>query len=81
MQTTRMILLVTAQGIEVDIALALPGYEDSLFEQAREYEFESGKVVRLCSPEDLIVHKALAGRPQDLIDIQGIVDRQGNKQT
>jgi hypothetical protein len=33
--------------------------------------------VRLCSPEDLIIHKALAGRPQDVLDIEGVVARQG----
>jgi hypothetical protein len=33
--------------------------------------------VRLCSPEDLIIHKALAGRAQDVLDIEGIVARHG----
>lgn len=27
--------------------------------------------------EDLIIHKAVAGRPQDLYDIEGVVYRQG----
>jgi predicted nucleotidyltransferase len=33
-------------------------------------------VIRLCSAEDLIIHKAIAGRPQDIRDIEGIVYRQ-----
>lgn len=78
-QTTRMILLMSRQGIEVDIALALPGYEEQLFARAVEYEFETTHTIQLCSSEDLIIHKALAGRPQDIVDIEGIVARQGDK--
>lgn len=78
-QTTRMVLITASNGVEVDISLALPGYEDQLFARAVDYEFESGKTVRLCSAEDLIIHKAVAGRPQDVTDIQGVIDRQGEK--
>ena len=78
-QSTRMVLITAGNGVEVDISLSLPGYEDSLFARAVEYEIESGKIIRLCSAEDLIIHKAVAGRPQDIIDIQGVVDRQGDK--
>jgi hypothetical protein len=28
------------------------------------------KSIRICSAEDLIIHKAVAGRPQDVADIQ-----------
>ena len=66
-------------GVDVDISLAVPGYEDDLFERAIDFELEPGKKLRLCSAEDLIIHKAVAGRPQDLIDIQGVVYRQGKK--
>ena len=41
------------------------------------WELEPDKIVRFCSAEDLIVHKAVAGRPQDLRDIEGIIYRQG----
>lgn len=76
---TRMVLITASNGVEVDISLALPGYEDQLFARAVDYEIEPGKVIRLCSAEDLIIHKAVAGRPQDISDIQGVVDRQGEK--
>ena len=33
--------------------------------------------MRLCSAEDLIIHKALAGRPHDVLDLEGVVARQG----
>ncbi len=43
------------------------------------YDLGHGREVRLCSAEDLLIHKALADRPQDLSDIEGIVARQGAK--
>ena len=76
---TRMVLITASNGVEVDISLALPGYEDQLFARAVDYEIEPGKTIRLCSAEDLIIHKAVAGRPQDISDIQGVVYRQGEK--
>jgi hypothetical protein len=76
---TRMVLITASNGVEVDISLALPGYEDQLFARAVAYEIEPGKTIRLCSAEDLIIHKAVAGRPQDISDIQGVVYRQGDK--
>ncbi|MCB0003438.1 MAG: hypothetical protein KDI12_17120 [Anaerolineae bacterium] len=30
----------------------------------------------MCSAEDLIIHKAIAGRPQDIRDIEGVIYRQ-----
>lgn len=62
-------------GLAVDISLALPGYEEALFARALDYALRPGQTIRLCSAEDLVIHKAVAGRPQDLIDIQGVVDR------
>ena len=76
-QRTRMILVRTGDNVDVDISLALPGYEDELFRRAIDLEIEPGKTVRLCSAEDLIIHKAVAGRPQDIADIEGVVSRQG----
>jgi hypothetical protein len=76
---TRMILVTASNGVDVDISLGLPGYEDEMFKRAIDYEIEAGKSIRLCSAEDLIIHKAVAGRPQDVSDIQGIVYRQGKK--
>lgn len=64
-------------GSEADISLGLPGYEEQVMARATAYDLDEGRQVRLCSAEDLIIHKALAGRPQDVLDIEGIVARQG----
>lgn len=76
---TRMVLVQATNGCDVDISLGLPGYEDQVFRRAVDYEIEPGKVVRLCSAEDLIIHKAVAGRPQDVRDIESVIYRQGNR--
>lgn len=73
----RVILIRASNGCPVDISMGLPGYEDQVMERAVEVELEPGKAVRFCSAEDLIIHKAIAGRPQDVRDVEGIVYRQG----
>lgn len=73
---SRVVLVRASNGCPVDLSLALPGYEEEVMRRAVDYELEPGKVVRLCSAEDLIIHKAVAGRPQDLRDIEGVVYRQ-----
>jgi len=39
-------------------------------------EMEPGARVKICRPEDLIVMKAFADRPQDWLDVKGILIRQ-----
>jgi predicted nucleotidyltransferase len=76
---TRMLLIAAPNGIFVDISLALPGYEDDVFKRAIVYTLEANKTIQLCSAEDLIIHKAVAGRPQDITDMEGIILRQKRK--
>ncbi len=64
-------------GSEADISLGLPGYEEHAIARAVPYDLGDSREVRLCSAEDLVIHKALAGRPQDVLDIEGVVARQG----
>ncbi len=64
-------------GSEADLSLGLPGYEEAVIARAIAYDLGEGREVRLCSAEDLIIHKALAGRPQDVADVEGVVARQG----
>ena len=73
----RVVLVRASNGYPLDIALGLPGYEDELMNRTVMYELEPGKAIRICSAEDLIIHKAVAGRAQDVRDIEGIVFRQG----
>lgn len=62
----------------VDLSLALPGFEEEAIARAVDYEVGPGRAVRLCTAGDLVVYKCVAGRPQDLLDVEGIVARQGD---
>ena len=57
------------EGYEIDISLGIPGYEEIVIERAVDCKLYKNYVVRICSAEDLIIHKAVAGRPQDLTDL------------
>lgn len=73
----RVCLVRSMDACEIDISLGIPGYEEEVMERAIEYDIGGGHMVRICSAEDLIVHKAVAGRPQDCADIEGIILRRG----
>jgi hypothetical protein len=71
-------ILLNVGNVDVDVAIALRSYEEFLFKRSKSYEVEPSRELIICSAEDLIIHKALAGRPQDLADIQSIIYRQGD---
>ena len=75
----RVCLVKSNEGYEIDISLGIPGYEEEVVRKAIDYDLGSGHTVRICSAEDLIIHKAVAGRPQDLADIESIIIRQRKK--
>lgn len=71
----RVLLLRTAAGIPVDVALGALPFEERCVARSSGWEIAPGSVLRTCSAEDLIVLKAFAGRPQDWIDIESVVIR------
>jgi len=75
----RVLLVKSKRGCDVDISFGLPGYEEEVIRRAVDYEIEEGKRVKVCCAEDLIIHKAISGRPQDWGDIEGIMIRQGER--
>ena len=71
-QKNRVVLLTHPDsGIHVDIVLGLLPFEIEAVERAQEYDLGTLRV-RLPSPEDLVILKALAHRPKDMIDIKAI---------
>lgn len=72
----RVLLLKSADGIGIDIALGGLPFEEEAVERASIYEFLPGLHLRTCSAEDLIVMKAFADRGQDWVDIEGVLVRQ-----
>lgn len=72
----RTLLLVSAEGIPMDIGLAAVPFEGDVIARSSEFNFLPEVRLRTCSAEDLIVLKAFANRGQDRIDIAGVIRRQ-----
>jgi len=70
-----LIISVQVGEIIVDFLLSTPGYEEHLVKRAIRYKFEDLSLW-ICTEEDLIIQKAIAGRSKDWQDIEGIVIEQ-----
>lgn len=62
-----------ASGIDLDITFGALPFEQSAVRNASNLDI-GGISVRLPRVEDLLVMKAVAGRPKDLDDIRGLLD-------
>ena len=72
----RVLLLRTPDGFGIDVALGAMPFEASAIARSSNAELVPGAILRTCSAEDLIVHKAFAARPQDWVDIEGVILKQ-----
>lgn len=72
----RVLLLRTASGVSLDIALGALPFEQNAVERSSNWALPANRSLRTCSAEDLIVHKSFASRPQDWIDVESIIIRQ-----
>lgn len=71
---TRVLLLRhTESGIDIDVILSGLPFEADAVSRATIHDL-SGVRVRLPQVEDLLIMKAIAHRPQDLRDIEGLLD-------
>ena len=61
-------------GINLDLSLGMLPFEEEAIQRSISYRL-GGLTVRLPTPEDLIIFKAVAHRPKDLQDIQAIIER------
>ncbi len=75
----RVLLLKSASGVGLDVALGGLPFESAVIDRSRKRDFPGGASLRVCSPEDLIVLKAFASRPRDWLDIEGVITRQRGK--
>ena len=74
-----MLLVETAPGIPLDIALGGLPYEARVVERSTPFAVEPAVTLMTCSAEDLVVLKAFAGRAQDWLDVEGVLVRQGTR--
>jgi predicted nucleotidyltransferase len=64
-------------SIRIDLILSFSPYERQALE--RVHRVGIGKAtVRFAAPEDVIVHKIIAGRPRDLEDVRSILTKRTN---
>jgi predicted nucleotidyltransferase len=59
-------------GIRVDFVFSFSPYEHQALARAKRIELQ-GTLVTFVALEDLIIHKASAGRPRDIEDIKAIL--------
>ncbi len=69
----RVLLLQASNGIPLDIALGAMPFEVRSVERATAWQVANDASLITVCPEDLIVHKAFAGRPRDWLDIEGVL--------
>lgn len=73
----RTLLLVSNQGIPLDISLAALPFEERIIERSSIFNVDVHTNLLTCSAEDLIIQKTFAGRDKDWMDVDGIIARQG----
>lgn len=72
------VLPLDVGGTKVDLIFGELPFERQAIARAKAVDF-AGHPVRICTPEDLIVHKVLAERPKDEEDLKGLARRLGGK--
>jgi predicted nucleotidyltransferase len=73
-----LIVSVSIQGVIVDFLLALPGYEEQIIERAVRRDL-GGWSIQVCSAEDLIIQKVVAGRSRDWLDVEELLIAQHDR--
>lgn len=72
-----LLLKHSPTGVDIDISLGIMPFEEELVKRGSKKIF-TNLSVRLPSPEDLIIMKAIAHRLKDLDDIRTIADNHSN---
>jgi hypothetical protein len=67
-----LMVAVNIKGVIIDLLLALPGYEEQIIERAITREL-GGWSIQVCSAEDLIIQKIIAGRARDWLDVEELL--------
>ncbi len=73
----RVLLLKASNGVSLDISLAALPFEEEVLQRASRWRVVDEALLVTCSAEDLTIYKLVAARGQDLVDVEGIVHRQG----
>lgn len=73
----RVLPIRLGDGTRLDLIAATLPFEHEAITRARPIEL-GGRTVRVCAPEDLIIHKIVSDRERDVLDVSGIIRRQAD---
>lgn len=76
---SRVLILNSPEGVALDVSFGAIDFEGSVISRAKLRAVLRGVKVPTATAEDIVVMKAIAGRPQDVKDIEGIIAAQGKK--
>jgi hypothetical protein len=74
----RVLLLRASNGIPLDVTLGALPFEDKAVTSASAEEIVAGVRLQLAPPGALVVFKVFANRPQDWLDVEGIIVKSGH---
>ena len=69
--TDTRVLPIMVDSVPADLVFAALPYEEAAIGRAKIIKLKNASV-RICSPEDLILHKIVSPRPRDREDIEGV---------
>ncbi|MFZ2360782.1 MAG: nucleotidyl transferase AbiEii/AbiGii toxin family protein [Anaerolineae bacterium] len=73
-----LIVAVSVNDVIVDFLLTLPGYEELIIERAVQQDLGEFSIW-VCTAEDLIIQKVVAGRDKDWPDVEALLIEQWHK--
>jgi predicted nucleotidyltransferase len=73
-----MLMRHIKSGTNIDISLGVLPFEQEMVERSVVHKIDEALQIRLPTPEDLIIMKAIAHRPKDLEDIRAIAEKYPN---
>lgn len=67
-----------SNGVRIDVMLADTVFDEAAIGRVRDIDFTTGKKIRVCTAEDLIIYKMLSTRTKDRADVESVVQKQGD---
>lgn len=75
---TNVLPLEDVKGICLDLIFAKLPYEFQAIRRSKSIRVQN-ESIRVCAPEDLIIHKIISDRPRDREDVRGIISSHRSK--
>lgn len=78
LQRMGFLFVQDSTGVRLDLLLADTEFDREVVRRARPIEVGPGRVIYVCSAEDLLIYKLISTRPRDHEDAASVVHRQGD---